>query len=44
VVGLPIPSVETQFFEVFQLSTLSHTLGILLLVIGAGAILTTLME
>jgi signal transduction histidine kinase len=43
VVGLPIPSVETQFFEVFQLSTLSHTLGILLLVIGAGAILTTLM-
>jgi len=25
VVGLPIPSVETQFFEVFQLSTLSHT-------------------
>ncbi|MGC1419320.1 MAG: HAMP domain-containing sensor histidine kinase [Acidimicrobiales bacterium] len=43
VVGLPIPAVETQFFEVFQLSTLSHTLGILLLLIGAGAILTSLM-
>jgi signal transduction histidine kinase len=43
VVGLPIPAVETQFFEVFQLSALNHTLLILLLVIGAGAILTTLI-
>jgi two-component system, OmpR family, sensor histidine kinase MtrB len=43
VVGLPIPAVETQFFEVFQLSKLEHTLTILLQVLGAGAILTSLV-
>jgi signal transduction histidine kinase len=43
VVGVPIPAVETQFFEVFQLSDLEHTLGLLLLVLGAGALLTTLV-
>jgi two-component system sensor histidine kinase MtrB len=43
VVGVPIPAVETQFFEVFQLKPLAHTLGILLLVIGAGAVLTLLI-
>jgi signal transduction histidine kinase len=43
VVGVPIPSVESQFFEVFQLTTLQHTLNLLLLVVGAGAILTLLI-
>jgi two-component system, OmpR family, sensor histidine kinase MtrB len=43
VVGVPIPAVETQFFEVFQLSSLDHTLRILLLVIGAGALLTLII-
>jgi signal transduction histidine kinase len=43
VVGVPIPAVETQFFEVFQLTALEHTLRLLLLVIGASAILTTLV-
>jgi len=43
VVGVPIPAVETQFFEVFQLKDLEHTLSLLLLVLGAGALLTTLV-
>jgi len=43
VVGVPIPAVETQFFEVFQLAKLERTLTILLQVLGAGAILTTLV-
>ncbi len=43
VVGVSIPSVETQFYEVFQLSSLEHTLRILLLVLGAGALLTSLI-
>jgi signal transduction histidine kinase len=43
VVGVPIPAVETQFFEVFKLTTLEHTLLLLLQVIGASAILTSLV-
>ena len=43
VVGVPIPAVETQFFEVFQLGSLEHTLRILLLVLAAGALLTSLV-
>jgi signal transduction histidine kinase len=43
VVGVPIPAVETQFFEVYQLGDLEHTLSLLLLVLGAGALLTTLV-
>ncbi|MGA2969784.1 MAG: HAMP domain-containing sensor histidine kinase [Acidimicrobiales bacterium] len=43
VVGIPIPSVESQYFEVFQLAPLEHTLNLLLLVIGAGAIMTLLI-
>jgi two-component system, OmpR family, sensor histidine kinase MtrB len=38
VVGVPIPAVETQVFEVFQLAPLEHTLRVLLLLLGAGAI------
>jgi signal transduction histidine kinase len=40
VVGVPIPSVETQFFEVFKLDSLEHTLRNLLLVLGLGALVT----
>ena len=43
VVGVPIPAVETQVFEVFALDNLEHTLRILLLVLGAGAVLTSLV-
>jgi two-component system sensor histidine kinase MtrB len=43
VVGIPIPSVESQYFEVFQLASLEHTLNLLLLVIGAGAIMTLII-
>jgi signal transduction histidine kinase len=43
VVGVPIPAVETQFFEVFQLNKLERTLDILLQVLGAGAIITSLI-
>ena len=43
VVGVPIPAVETQFFEVFQLDSLEHTLRILMLVLGAGALFTSLV-
>lgn len=43
VVGVPIPSVQAAYFEVFDLSDLSHTLGVLaatLFVVGA---ITTLL-
>ena len=43
VVGVPIPSVETQFFEVFQLDNLEYTLRLLLLVLGSGALFTSLV-
>ena len=43
VVGVPIPAVETQFFEVFQLGNLEQTLRLLLLVLAAGALLTSLV-
>jgi len=36
VVGLPVPAVETQVYEVFQLTNLEHTLRVLLLYMGAG--------
>jgi two-component system sensor histidine kinase MtrB len=43
VVGVPIPAVETQFFEVFQLDSLNRTLQLLLMVLAAGAFLTSLV-
>ena len=43
VVGVPIPAVETQFFEVYKLSSLEHTLRILLQFLIAGALLTFLI-
>ena len=41
VVGVPIPAVETQVFEVFNLGSLEHTLRELLLLLGAGALVTS---
>jgi signal transduction histidine kinase len=41
VVGLPIPSVETQVFEVFQLNNLERTLRLLAFVLIIGALFTT---
>jgi two-component system, OmpR family, sensor histidine kinase MtrB len=43
VVGVPIPSVETQVFEVFQLKKLEHTLALLALVLTLGALFTSLV-
>jgi signal transduction histidine kinase len=43
VVGVPIPAVETQFFEVFNLNSLEQTLHTLLLVLGLGALVTFLL-
>jgi signal transduction histidine kinase len=43
VVGVPIPAVETQVFEVFRLGGLEHTLRVLLVLMGAGALLTMLI-
>lgn len=43
VVGVPIPAVETQFFEVFSFASLEHTLQLLMMVLGAGALVTTLI-
>jgi signal transduction histidine kinase len=43
VVGVPIPAVETQVFEVFRLAPLERTLQVLLQVMGAGALLTSLI-
>jgi signal transduction histidine kinase len=43
VVGVPIPAVETEFFEVFSLHILEHTLRNLLIVLVLGAGVTTLI-
>ena len=43
VVGVPIPAVETTSLEIFQLDQLEHTLGTLLLLLGAGALATTMI-
>ena len=43
VVGVPIPSVETQVFEVFQLHNLERTLQTLALVLGLGALFTSIV-
>ena len=43
VVGVPIPAVETQVFQVFPLGRLEHTLHTLLLVLILGALLTLVL-
>ena len=41
VVGVPIPAVETQVFEVFDLGGLENTLRTLVKLLGLGALLTS---
>ena len=43
VVGIPMPSIQTQVFEVWQLNGLEHNLRVLLLVIGSAALFTTIL-
>jgi two-component system sensor histidine kinase MtrB len=43
VVGVPIPSVETQVFEVFQLKSLERTLENLAFLLTLGALFTTIV-
>jgi two-component system sensor histidine kinase MtrB len=43
VVGIPIPSVETQVFEVFRLDKLEHTLRLLAFALILGALFTTIV-
>jgi signal transduction histidine kinase len=43
VVGIPIPAVETQFFEIFKLDSLELTLQTLMLDLGLGALATLLI-
>jgi signal transduction histidine kinase len=41
VVGVPVPSVQAAYFEVFSLAELSRTLRILALALGGAALVTT---
>jgi two-component system sensor histidine kinase MtrB len=43
VVGIPIPAVQTQVFEVWQLDGLEHNMRVLLIIIGSAALLTTIL-
>ena len=43
VVGIPMPAVQAQVFEVWQLNGLEHNLRVLLLVIGSAALFTTIL-
>jgi two-component system, OmpR family, sensor histidine kinase MtrB len=43
VVGIPIPSVETQVFEVFRLDKLENTLRLLAFALILGALFTTIV-
>lgn len=43
VVGIPVPAVQTQVYEVWQLDGLEHSMRVLLVVIGSAALLTTIL-
>ena len=43
VVGVPIPSVQAVYFEVFDLSDLDHTLRVLGLTLFGAGVVTTLL-
>ncbi len=43
VVGIPMPSVQTEVFEVWQLDGLENDLRTLLLIIGSAALFTTVL-
>ena len=43
VVGIPIPAVQTQVFEVWQLDGLEHNMRVLIFIIGSAALFTTVL-
>ena len=43
VVGVPVPSVQVAYFEVFDLSDLDHTLRVLALTLFGAGVVTTLL-
>ncbi len=43
VVGVPVPSVQAAYFEVFDLSDLDHTLRVLALTLFGAGVVTTLL-
>ncbi len=43
VVGIPIPAVQTQIFEIWQLGGLEHNMRVLLIIISSAALLTTIL-
>ncbi len=43
VIGIPIPSVQADYFEVFDLSDLDHTLRVLGLTLVVAGVITTLL-
>ncbi len=43
VVGIPIPAVQTDVYEVWQLDGLENNLRVLLLIIGSAALFTTVL-
>ncbi len=43
VVGIPMPAVQTQVFEIWQLNGLEHNMRVLLLIIGSAALFTTIL-
>jgi two-component system, OmpR family, sensor histidine kinase MtrB len=43
IVGIPMPAVQTQVFEVWQLNGLEHNLRVLLIIIGSAALFTTVL-
>jgi signal transduction histidine kinase len=43
VVGIPMPAVQTEVFEVWQLDGLENNMRVLLLIIGSAALFTTIL-
>ncbi len=43
VVGIPIPAVQTQVYEVWPLNGLEHNMRVLLIIIGSATLLTTIL-
>jgi two-component system, OmpR family, sensor histidine kinase MtrB len=43
VIGVPVPSVQADYFEVFDLSDLDHTLRVLGLTLFAAGVITTIL-
>jgi two-component system, OmpR family, sensor histidine kinase MtrB len=43
VVGIPVPAVQSQIYEVWQLDGLEHSMRVLLLVISSATLITTIL-